>query len=156
MLARRNNRGLARNGGVTPTGVEKMINDFFGASPFGDPLAQQAWSPWSIFDDDFSALNIARHPVRSSKEDDGTYVYQFDVPGLDKEDLNVTYDNETLTITSKQEQNDESKYGKHELQYQVSAPGLDTESIEATCEKGVLTVKAKEAGDQNQIQIEVK
>ncbi len=150
MLARRNNGGL--------TNIDKWVEDFFN-EPFGGLFGSSAidkQEPWSILNQDFSMMNIARHPVRSTKLEDGTLQYQFDVPGLDKEDLQVSYDEEILTVASKQEQKDENKYGKHELKYQVSAPGLDVDSIDATCEKGVLTVKAKEAGDKNKVQIEVK
>ena len=108
-----------------------------------------------VFDNFF---NHAMWPADSSYnmpkvdiEDTGdSYVMTADMPGVAKEDINLTYDNDVLTISashveSKEEKDEQKNYIRKERtsssfcrQFPVS--GIQKEGITASCKDGVLTI----------------
>ena len=116
-----------------------VIDDFFHTSPFR-----------SLRHDTFK-LDV--------EEQDNKYVVVADLPGINKEDLKVSYDDQTLTIkvvkTEEKETNDEQKNYLHKERHQVSMkrslylPNLEAGKIKAKLENGVLTLHAEKVEVQD-------
>ena len=129
-----------------------------------DSLFDDFWTdPWRLSAVRPSrATNAARYPIRNSKTEDGTLQVEFDVPGADKEDIEILYDEESgmLSVSSKTQETtseDGKSVLRHTFSYQFYAPGVDVESVEAICDKGVLVVTGKPIEKQPQKKrIEIK
>lgn len=128
ILAKRNHNSL-----------DLMFDELFGN---WDPVLTRDWGKARLG-------NVARYPIRTSNSEDGIVTIEFDVPGADKADMEIHYDEEfgTLTVSSKSEEQTSTDKVKtvsqRSFSYSVSAHDLDSETIEATCDKGILTVTGK-------------
>ena len=83
---------------------------------------------------------------------DKAYVLTTDLPGIAKEDINVTYDNNVLTLSAKHEDTKEEKDAKDKKNYirkertskvfcrQFSVQNIQKEGIQANFKDGVLTI----------------
>jgi len=138
------------------------MDDFFGGRLFGDlydsGLIEKNFEP---------ASGLMKTDVI---EKDNSYQLEAELPGFNKEDINIDLKNEVLTISAthnenKDEKNENGKYIRRERRsssYQRSfrTPGLKPEDIIAQYKNGVLTVNIpkKEAIPKNEeaVKIEVK
>lgn len=146
-LARRNAFGLS-----PVDALDRLFDDML-QGPFG--LWKEPYRGIRSLDD-FSFVNVAQHPVRKKQYDDGKVRVEFDVPGLDKKDLQLNYEDDILSVTSKSEEETEQSVSTRSISYKIFAPDLDVETMEATCEKGILVVNAstiKETGNKHTIEI---
>ncbi|EOT40115.1 MULTISPECIES: Hsp20/alpha crystallin family protein [Enterococcus] len=85
------------------------------------------------------------------KEFDSYYEVKADLPGINKEDIKVTYANDTLTIRAKhtannEEKDDDGHYLRRErtsstYERSFAMKDIDEENIKATFENGVLTLE---------------
>jgi len=101
-------------------------------------------------------------------EEQNQYIINAELPGVTKEDVKVTVDNDILTITAerKNEINEEDKnkrYVRVERSYGVVSrslrlpPGCDTSKIQARHENGILKItipRDPNAIQQKQVQIQ--
>lgn len=135
-----------RNNGLL---VDKMINDFFDR-PFG------VSSPWfGSFVEDWSH----NQPIRTKKNENGSLELEFDVPGLDKKDIDLQYDagSGVLSVSSKTPEAANTTALKRSFEYKTSLFDIDPDTIEAKCEKGVLSVTVRSLQKQpTKKQIEIK
>lgn len=138
----RNGRSiLARD----PFGIDQFFNDLWGGH------------------NDFWNLNRHRpiqdvsshHPITSQKNEDGSLSLFVEVPGFAKEDLAISYNEDTglLSIASNSEEKSETTFQKRSISYQYAIKGYDPETIEATCEKGILTIKALPCSVKDNVRI---
>jgi len=82
------------------------------------------------------------------EENDNEYVLKVDIPGANKEDISVSFDEDMLTIkheTKKEEKNDNKKYVFKERFSQSESRSFylenaNPEDIKAKYENGVLTI----------------
>ncbi len=90
-------------------------------------------------------------PKVDVSEKDGVVTVSADIPGMDKKDVKVDYDNGVLTISGKRSSSHEEKDEKrhyHRVEREwgsfsrsIAVPrGVDLKDIKATHDKGVLTV----------------
>lgn len=101
-------------------------------------------------------------PKVSIEDKAGAYIAIFELPGLDKEAVKVTFQNNKLYITAeKKKENEESIYLKNERQFGKIARGLEfpldiqSDKINATFENGLLIVTLPKAEKQSDPEIEV-
>ena len=138
------------------------MDDFFGGRLFSDlcdsGLIEKSFEP---------ASGLMKTDVI---EKDNSYQLEAELPGFNKEDINIDLKNEVLTISAshnenKDEKDDNGKYIRRERRsssYQRSfrTPGLKPEDIIAQYKNGVLTVSIpkKEAIPEKEeaVKIEVK
>ena len=119
-----------------------------------------------FFTDSSPARSKDMFKVDLQDNEDG-YIIEADLPGAKKKDLNITMDDEHLTISfEKKEEKDESDEDKNyvhkERVYSAMKrifylPNADGKSVEASLKEGVLklTIPKKEI-ESNKIDIEVK
>jgi HSP20 family protein len=97
----------------------RLFDDLMARQPAGSEVV---WSPY-------------RPPVGVAQTDDGATV-TVDVPGVDPEDLDLTFERGTLTIAAKR--------GADLQRYSVVlGDAIDPAAIEARLDKGVLVVHAR-------------
>jgi len=101
-----------------------------------------SWDPMRLFDDLMTlqppgsevVWSAFQSPVHVAHSDDGATI-TVDMPGVDPEDLELTFDNGTLAIAGKR--------GERTYRYSVAlGDTIDADAIEAKLDKGVLTVHA--------------
>ncbi len=124
----------------------------------------------SLFNNDFFAPlgtpgNGQQHFKVDIKEKDDAFILEADLPGVSKDDIEVTYENNYLTISAKKETSSEEKnekfirqersYGEFSRSFYVD--GADGDKIGAAFTDGVLTVtvaKTDPKASQKKITIE--
>jgi HSP20 family protein len=104
-------------------------------------------------------------PAANVKENDDEFVISAEVPGMKKDDIKITFENNHLTISGEKKSNEEIKeenfhqlecrYGKFSRTIVVPA-GVKSDKIEADYEQGILTIHLPKDEDAKPKQIEVK
>lgn len=120
--------------------LNRLFEDFF--EDFERPGWSLAWpSSWGRWDVFTPRVDVA--------ETDNEVTVTADLPGLDEKDVQVTVDEDMLTIRgTRKEEREEKRRNYHliersqgEFQRAIPLPpGLDTERAKAVFKKGVLTV----------------
>lgn len=119
--------------------------------------------------DEFPRLRNLQTPRLKTDlvETDSSYVAKFDVPGLKKDDINISFENHVLNVTTSVSNErcseEEGRFRIKERRREQASrsfhlPDANSESINATIDNGVLTITAqknKEA-QARKIQIECK
>ena len=131
-----------------------------------DDLFKQMENVFNQFQEkgmDFASELKPAFPVDIAEED-GKYVLTADMPGVDKDEINIKADTEGVEISAESsheiEEQNEKYYRKERSRRQfnrrVSFPSeVEAESIEASYEDGVLTVTAdKDEEEGRDIEIE--
>lgn len=99
------------------------------------------------FDSFFTKMN---QPSVDIEENDHSYIVTMDIPGMNKEDINVTYNNNLLTIDAHQDHETESKdvttnyirreRVSHSFKRQFVVENVRFDGIECKYENGVLNI----------------
>lgn len=131
------------------------------------PVLNNDFAIPSVFDDFFNDGFFSRMPQMSMPkcdiEDTGTaYIVTTDLPGVNKEDISVTYDNDVLTIAA------QHKEDHHDAQHQTSyvcrermntafqrqfvIHNIDKSGIKAAFRNGVLKIGLPKLNPQTQEQ----
>ncbi|MDN6639469.1 MAG: Hsp20/alpha crystallin family protein [Tetragenococcus sp.] len=102
------------------------------------------------------------------KEKDNSYEVTADLPGFDKSDLNVTYDDDVLTIEANrndvtEDKDEEGNFlrrerNSHSFRRQFMLKGIDEENIDASFKDGVLNLSLPKAPgeDEDKKKIDIK
>ena len=115
------------------------------AAPGWEPLTERPWSRAGVM------------PRVDASEDEANYRIRVELPGMDKDDVDITLENGMLTVRGEKKLEDEEKgkdYFRRERSFGAFRRSLpvpaevDEAKIEARFEKGVLTIdlpKSEEA-----------
>jgi len=120
--------------------TEDAFDDFFD-SFFNDSF----FTPMQALDTHFGGFRV------DVTDQGDKYLIEADLPGMDKENVKIEYDNKYLTITAKRDESKETKdhnYIRRERQcgeYRRSfyIDNVQSEDIEATFKSGVLRIQLK-------------
>jgi HSP20 family protein len=119
-----------------------MDSEFYPVFWFGDDLEQKVLAPLSCI-----------------REHESKWVLEFDLPLVDKKDVNVFADSDTITVEAKLKETycDEHKKG-YQYEYfkkSMSTPkGVDSDKITAKFADGRLTITLPKAFQGKKIKIE--
>lgn len=103
----------------------------------------------SFFNDDFFPMGLRQSSFQVDiKETENEYVLIADMPGVRKEDINIEYENNYLTISTKRDEVSEVKkddYLRRERRYgefrrSFYADDIDIDKVHASFENGVLNM----------------
>ena len=129
--------------------IEIMSREITGYNPFRaiDEFEKR------MFREPFTPFNVAGPAAifkADIKEDDGKFMLEADLPGFNKDDINLDVDNDILTIKAERHSDYEDKdkqgnyvrcersYGTYSRSFDMSA--IDVDHISAKFENGVLTL----------------
>jgi len=125
-----------------------------------------------LFDDFFGVDRAVLHepsltvvPAVDLEETDDAFKITAELPGMDKKDIHITFDNNVLTISGEKKAEKEIKednfhrlersYGKFQRSFEL--PGyIDRDKIEADYKDGILHVTVPKTEEAKPKQIEVK
>jgi len=127
---RRVNSPAAWNSGLLHRSIDDLLEDFFG----GLPVAPQEGIVSPHFD------------VSETEE---SVVVEAELPGMDEKDIELTLQDNVLTIKGEKKREEETKkkncyisersYGRFQRSLQLGS-NMNADQVEATFKKGVLTV----------------
>lgn len=133
------------------TPMRSLLDDFFG------------YSPLTRFDDILPSFENLSADVW---EKDNKIFVKMAMPGIKKEDINISVDRDTLTIEGKSEEEKEEKDGKkyylknfssYSYSQRFNLPSyIDPENVEAEFKDGVLTVQLSKSKEEESKKIEIK
>lgn len=99
-----------------------------------------------------------RNGATSLVEEDGEYVFVMDLPGFEREEISLTFDEGTLAVAADREAESETVARRRQVDRRVTVPGdVDVDGISATYRNGVLEVRlpvTDDADDGHAIAIE--
>lgn len=131
--------------------------DIFGIEPYLDRLFDLDTSLW-----DLPATSFPIDVI----ENDNEYLVRASVAGFDPEQLEITFENNTLTIKGEiKEENKDEQQGRYHIRERyagtfyrsVSLPGMiDQNQISAETDNGVLTIHLPKKPEAQPKRIEVK
>lgn len=128
--------------------INKMFDSLFRGDTWDEEVAASLWNP---------AVDV--------EERDQEYVLRVELPGVAKEDVNITTRENILTVRGEKKQKKESResnYHRTERQYgsfqrSFNLPGsVKSDKIEATFKDGILEVVVPKAEEAKARAIEVK
>ena len=110
-------------------------------------------------DNFFSGFNAkADHMKTDIAETDKNYVVKVDMPGFDKKDIHINYENNILTITGRRDTFDDLSDKDGQMSRSFRLPEVDLKKAVAHYSDGVLVLTlpklAPEAGTGTHIEIE--
>lgn len=136
------------------------LGNFFGRGV--DDLIEGIFKPVRAFSSGWSenlpALDIVEH--------DKKYVITAEMPGMEKEDINVSYDNGVITISGEKKEETEEKqegklirqelsYGKYLRQFSLGQE-VDENAITANYKNGVLTLTVPKAEESTPEKVKIE
>ena len=139
----------------------------FVRSGFLEPTFDDMYSMFDkFFENKSPSLSADKFKV-DLQNNEKEYVIDADLPGIDKEDIRITLEDDYLTVgfekkVEKNEEDKERNYVHRERSYQSMQrrfylPNADIENVKAGLESGVLNIVIPKAEDKRkQIEIEVK
>lgn len=118
----------------------------------------------SFFDDTFPAFRLMPEAREGGnlavdiRETDDKYILHADFPGVKKEDINVTVENNMLTLSAERREEkstqdqgrvvrQERRYGKYTRSFSLGKD-VDEANIKATFDNGVLTLELPKAREE--------
>lgn len=125
---------------LTPTVIDDM---------FSDPFSMIASDIRGLMRD-LPTINSATVCDKriSYEQKDNKHLVTFEVPGYSKEDLEVTYDGEILSVKGKKEE--------RKLNFALSIPEMNSETVVAECKNGLLHVTLEKSKVNNVKVIKIK
>jgi HSP20 family protein len=129
--------------------ISRMFDSFFrGGLPEDDALVPSEWIP---------AVDIAEH--------ENEYSVKLELPGVSKEDVKITMQNNVLSVRGEKKQEKESKgssfhrversYGAFRRNFTLPST-VKSDRIDASYADGILTISLPKAEEAKPKQIEVK
>ena len=142
----------------TSGGHGSLIPLFVPLSPFEvrDRLSKETWDAWRPFTENDGVL-----PQTDIYEERGQLVMKTELPGIDKEDLEVTLEGDKLTIKAEKKEGvigdvkhhtRERRYGQYFRSMTLPYPVKEQE-VSATLENGVLELRLPRAGGTRRVEI---
>lgn len=130
----------------------KKFNDDFNVFKFDESL--------------FKNTLIPTYPDTDIKRVDNDFVVQIDVPGYDKNNIDISYENDVLsvsgTVNEENETKEDEKYFVKERRMKSFSKkwilkNTTSKGITAKCENGVLTIKVplRESEDKTENKIKI-
>jgi HSP20 family protein len=133
---------------LVPGRRHERSNAAFDALALRDDLDR--WVQRFFEEPGFGIADFPGEQFPEVRETDKELLVTMEVPGLDREDLELTIDDSELTISAQRREEKRHKRGgatvaENNYRYLVQTvslpPGIDTDRAEARVERGVLTVR---------------
>lgn len=116
-------------------------------------------------EDENGYADAAWAPLADVSENDNEYIINYDLPGMDKKDVKVSFSNGVLSVSGERKEEKESKdanyyrcertYGKFYRSFTLP-DGVKDDAIDAKFENGTLRVVIPKAEERKPKQIDIK
>jgi HSP20 family protein len=146
-----------------------MASNLSRFSPFGDIARFDPFRDIERFFDEFERQGMPPELARSMRMDvsetDKEYLVRAEMPGFQKEDINVSIDGKTVTIRARHDEQKQPQagtlvrgeryHGEHYRSFTLPQE-VDDQQASATCKNGILelTLPKKTGGQARQVQIQ--
>ncbi len=129
--------------------MNRMLDQFFGGDAF----------------EDTGRMGVVFSPAVDFSETKDSYIIKAELPGMKKEDVKVTLNNNILTITGEKKSEYEKKEGNYHriersfgaFERSISIPGaFKPDAVDAKYNEGLLTLTLPKTEESKQKLIEVK
>lgn len=131
------------------------------------PLGEDFLSPFRLLDEEFFRRPLQALPKMDMEEADGNIIVTADLPGMEKEDIDVKVKDGALVIrgvhTEEKEEDRKKKYyfkerTRREFYREIPLPTtVDKSSVHAKLQKGTLTVTLKKSSPEaNEIGVKIE
>lgn len=156
----KNMGSLERSNKGTPIAIERTMSPFFQMHKAVDEAMKNFYHMFEAPEFSFERLeNLSIFPAMDLVEANDHYTFEFEMPGMGEEDINVSVNENRLTVkgeksSSKQHKDKnfisrEIRYGSYERSIDLP-PSVDAEKATASFKKGMLWVKIpKKAGSKS-------
>ncbi|MDQ8207275.1 Hsp20/alpha crystallin family protein [Coraliomargarita sp. SDUM461003] len=108
--------------------------------------------------DDFLATEVGlNQPAADLYEDEHHFYARFELPGVDKDQIDLELENAVLTLSSQQSTVKDDSSTRTQFERSISVPdGVDLERVSAAMKNGILTVTMPKLEARKPRQISVK
>jgi len=117
-----------------------MIRNFINEFNLLDDMMKESMLPDTLKRERGSRLMATDALLK----EDGKYILEINLPGIKKEDIEVTYKDETLTVKVESKEKEEKEYIFRERVFSGTRsfmiPDMDTKTLTAKMENGVLSL----------------
>lgn len=111
----------------------------------------------SLLDDFLGAEAGMNQPAVDLYEDEHGYYARFELPGVNKESIDLELENSVLSIRSQEESKEDANVTRTRFERSISVPdGVDLDKVSAAMKDGILTVTMAKAEARKPRQIRVK
>ena len=131
----------------------------FGQEPWGDYQMDRPWFSWPRM------IGEEYNPSLDLYEKDGNYILSAELPGVNREDISVTIQNNVITITGKKSASREEEGADYFIRESVSGSfsrsfrlpeEIVAEQVEATFKDGILKLVMPHREETRSRKIEIK
>jgi len=105
-----------------------------------------------VFNRLFGKKSYIKEPIMKWKESENDFQIKLEMPGISKDDLNITYEKETVHVKAEKSDNDNFYF----YEKYVFVPDINENTIEAKIENGILTVTLTKKEELKPKRIEIK
>lgn len=129
-----------------------MLPDFFEEIKHIEKEIQEVLEKFQKNNNLYMSAHSGYCPPMDIFENEGSLVAVLDVPGIDSKSINITYLNQTVTITGEKKQDNEDltkhfhcierNSGKFVRKFRVYKP-IDMENTKSVLKNGILTIHLK-------------
>jgi HSP20 family protein len=121
------------------------LETIFERLNWGVPTLRRAFSD---FENEVAGTLTTRMPRTNVQETDSAYVLSLEMPGLSREDVEVSFENETLIVKGEKREKSEKKEEKgivrreyhSRFERSFNVLGIDPDQVSAKMENGILVV----------------
>jgi len=100
--------------------------------------------------------DFVRHLSTDIEEDENNYYIKAEVPGLTKEDIDISYEENTITISANWNEESENSIRKGKFEKSFRVRNIDTEKMEANLDNGILKVVMPKSEEAKSRKVEIK
>ena len=138
---------------------ENQISPY--VSPFDSLFDRLNWGfpsrAFSDFESESAGALTTRMPRTNVQETDNAYVLTLEMPGLSREDVEVSYEGETLIVKGEKHEKKEDREAKNgvvrreyhsKFERTFNVYGIDPDQVSAKMENGILVVTLPKSRDR--------
>lgn len=134
------------------------IDRLFDRLNWGFPAIDRLFNEAETSEEGWASIRLPRTNVQ---ETDDSYVFTMEMPGLDKKDVSVNIEGDTLVIKGEKSEQHEEKglirreYRSARFERTFNVNGISREGVKARMENGILSVSLPKAPEKVGKKIEI-
>lgn len=107
-------------------------------------------------DNMFADSDFARHLTTSVDEDENNYYVRAEVPGLTKDDIDIDYQDNILTISAEWKKDDKNTIRRGKFEKSFTVRNINTDEMEASLNDGILKITMPKSQEARTRKVEIQ